>query len=349
MNVLYAPDSYGGFLTAPEAVAQFEEAAARSGLFVTGHPLSDGGEGLLEVLRAHGPVELHGFEVPGPDGEQVFASVARRRGVWWIESAEVIGLHLTHQSAMDNSSYGLGCLIRHVANTQPGPIVVGLGGTATMDGGIGMLQGMGFTIRDSSGRPKASPVTLRTLAEVAQVDHAAPFELPVIQVACDVRTAARNAAAEFGPQKGLSPSEVELCGPTLARIADVLCRGTRVPTSTSGGGAAGGAGLALASRVAAGLGSGARMVSKATRLDSALADADVVVVGEGRLDSSSFMGKVVDEVTRRAQRHHRPVHALVGIAQVSDPRVESVEEIGSTDRAAFERGALRLCARLSSR
>jgi glycerate kinase len=344
MNVLYAPDSYGGFMSAPDATARFEEAAASAGLFVTGHPMSDGGEGLIDVLRAHGPVELHGFEVPGPSGDLVFATAARRKGVWWIESAEAIGLHLLSDTAMDASSFGLGLLMRQVAHTAPGPIMVGLGGTGTMDGGLGMLQALGFTLRDSSGRVLSTPATAQDLTRVAEIDGTAQIPGALIRVLCDVRTPLVDAPRLYGPQKGLSDDAVATC----SRGLEQLCAIMGGDPTTTGGGAAGGIGFMLGAKLRAVLSPGAELMAKVTGFDGAISQADVVVTGEGRLDETSFGGKVVGEVHRQATTLGLPVHALVGEAAAQQASFTSIHDIGGLDVTAFDDAARRLCETISA-
>ena len=345
MNVLYAPDSYGGFLSATDAIERVESVAAEAGLFVTGHPMSDGGEGLIDVLRAHGPVELHGFEILGPCGDTVFATAARRRGVWWIESAEAIGLHHVSGNGMDASSFGLGQLLCRVAHTAPGPVMLGLGGTGTMDGGLGMLQALGFTLRDRSGRSIDSPATARDLSRLARIEGTPQIPGTLIRVLCDVQTPLVTAPEIYGPQKGLNVDDIQDCSRSLSALSGVLGGDPTMP----GGGAAGGIGFTLATLLRAVLNPGAELMAKITGLDGAVAEADIVIVGEGRLDSMSLNGKVVGEVLRRATSVGRPVHALVGQVAPSSvaPGMVSVEEIGGMENAAFDRAARRLCARLT--
>ncbi len=344
MNVLYAPDSYGGFLSAPDATTRLEEAAANAGLFVTGHPMSDGGEGLIDVLRAHGPVELHGFEVPGPSGDLVFATAARRKGVWWIESAEAIGLHLLSGTAMDASSFGLGQLMRQVAHTAPGPIMVGLGGTGTMDGGLGMLQALGFTLREASGRVISTPATAEDLARVAQIDGTPQIPGALIRVLCDVRTSVVDAPRLYGPQKGLDDDCVARCSHGLDRLCAIMDG----DPMTTGGGAAGGIGFTLSAKLKAVLSPGAELMAKVTGLGQALSAADVVVIGEGRLDKTSFSGKVVGEVHRQATSLGLPVHALVGEAPEKPAPFATIHEVGGLDLDAFDDAARTLCEAISA-
>lgn len=344
MNVLFAPDSYEGLLSATQAAARFEDAAALAGVFCTGHPLSDGGEGLIDVLRAHGPVELHGFEIPGPTGDVVFATAARRKGVWWVESAEATGLSLLSGDPLETSSFGLGQLIRRVANTAPGPIMVGLGGTGALDGGLGMLQALGFTLRDHTDRVIGEYATARDLVRVSRIDGTSQVSGVLIRALCDVDTAMPEASTLYGPQHDLSEDDTAEWTKGLSTLNHILRGDPTLP----GGAAAGGIGLTMATVLRAGLSPGAELMAKITGLDRAVSDADVVVVGGSRLDHIRSSGPVMGEVYRRASGAGRSVHALVGRSTSSADRFASVHEIGELEPTAFDEVAQGLCEHIAS-
>ena len=354
MSTLFVPDSFGGFLSAPEASALLEDALAGHGVFLDTHPMADGGEGLVDVLAAHGTIELHGFEVPGADGEEVFATAARRAGSWWIESAEVIGLHQTQPgwSPMKGSSWGLGILMQRLAQRAQGPMLIGLGGTATMDGGLGMLQALGMTALDVHGAPLPSPATAADLAQVDKLVGTAQLPLGLFRVVADVRTPITAAAQVFGPQKGFATSQIETLSSAIQNWTRVLqehrqAQG-RTPLSEelSGGGAAGGIGFALASAVSASIADGAAMIGRLTGLEDAIRSAKTVIIGEGRLDSTSFDGKVAGHVTALARHHKRRVIALVGTQADGQYPVDHIVEIGGMTEADFRGAAAKVASLL---
>ena len=344
MNVLYAPDAYSGFVSAPDAVERFEQIAAEAGLFATGHPMSNGGDGLIDVLRAHGPVDLHGFEVSGPHGDMVFATAARRKGVWWIEAAEVIGHKLTEESGMDASSYGLGELLKRVAHTAPGPIMMGLGDTATIDGGLGMLQALGFNLRDQAQRTISTPATARDLSRLSRIDGSPQIPGALIRVLCDVTTPLPMAPEAYSGQSRLSDADVIHCASGLSALASIL----QLDPETPGGGAGGGIGFTLASVLRAGLSPGAELMAKVTDLSHAIDEADVVITGMSTLDDLSFSGSVAGEVQRRARAAGCPVHALVRQATGASDDFVSIQQFDEDTTSAFDAAARGLCSVVTS-
>ena len=344
MNVLYAPGSYGTLLSAPEAVERMESIAAEAGLFITGHPMSAGGVGLIDVLRSHGPVELHGFEVLGPSGEPVYATAARRKGVWWIESAEAVGLHHLSGSGLEASSFGLGQLILRVAHTAPGPIMIGLSDSATVDGGIGMLQALGYTLRDQDDRVIKSPATGKDLSRIGRIDGPAQISNTVIRVLCNDGATLVRASEVTGRRVGLSGDERQECSRGMRILVDAL-GGDPTRWAT---GAAGGIAFTLATVLRAVLGPGAALMAKVTGLNDTLAEADLVIAGGDRLEEPTQGVNASWEVHRRAEAQGRTSHALVGRILSPTDGFAGVEEIGAMDLDSFDSAARRLCMQIAS-
>ena len=317
MKILFAPDSYGGFLSAPEAVRLAQAVCPRW----QGHPMSDGGEGLLDALLAHRPeLVVHQGEVTGPQGQprQARWLEDRARGLLLAEAAEANGLRWVQgpPRGLETTSRGVGeLLVRHLL-PRGLPVRLGLGGSATVDGGQGA-------------------------AEVLS----AGADLSGVEVWCDVRTPLADACRLYGPQKGLSPEEIGV--QTARLLAWAAAQGSAVPLDVAGGGAAGGLGYFLAARGAR-LTSGAAAFARETALDARLAGVEVVVLGEGRLDATSRQGKVAGVVQRLALARGVRVAALVGSASADGQLTGPMEEIRKMKIDAFQAAAARLDRRLAS-
>lgn len=290
MQVVAAVDKFRGTATAAEVAAAIGHACWEAGHDCTEIPLADGGEGLLDVLG--GPNRT--TRVTGPLGEPVEAAWRLHRGTAVIEMARASGLALVGgpegNDPMNATTAGTGELVDAAATAGARRIIVGLGGSATTDGGLGALQAI------------RSPHRLRGVE---------------LLVACDVTTVFRDAAAVFGPQKGATPPQVEM----LTRRLDRLAQRYREEFDTDvdelpGSGAAGGiAGMlaALGGRLV----SGFELVADEVDLHDHLERADLVITGEGRLDEQSFEGKVVGGVARLGAELDVPVVAIVGIVSGS--------------------------------
>jgi glycerate 2-kinase len=324
MRVLLAPDSFGGSLTAAEAATAMAEGWARSEPKDTAVllPLADGGTGFVEVLHTARGGTRHEVEVTGPLGAPTSATWLELDGTAYLESASACGLHLvderTPRTAASATSRGVGELMAAAAGHRPSAIVVGLGGSACTDGGAGMLAALGAVARDADG--DALPDGGGALARAARLDGLADvrarFEGVDLVVAADVDhvlTGPEGAAAVFGPQKGADEETVAVLDAALTAWAAVLGDGL---ADRPGAGAAGGLGVALAAlgarRVA-----GGELVREVAGLDEALARADLVVTGEGRLDAQSLHGKLVSVVAARAREQGVPCIALAGQVDMS--------------------------------
>jgi len=328
MHVLVATDSYGGFRSAPAAVAQIAEELAAHGLQPTCHAMSDGGEGFLLALAAHRNVEWHGCPIVGPIGRPTFATAGRVEDTWVVESAAALGFHLCGEERMPGraTSAGLGMLMAHLARRDEGPFILGLGGSATADGGLGMLQALGMRAIDGQGKTIDPRGGATALTRVRRLAGPPPLQDRVVQVLCDVQTPLREAAATYGPQKGVHPEDIGPLTDAHIQWADILNEWRHdhdmdsMDPDRPGGGAAGGVGFAAAAVLGGHLLPGAKMFSRLTELDRAIHQADVVVTGEGRLDPSTFQGKVVQVVIQRSREDDTMVVALVGAAvDVPDP------------------------------
>lgn len=275
MTVLCCPDKFRGTLTAPAAAHAMATGFAAAGRTDTVElPLADGGEGTLDVLLAACGGEARSVRVTGPEGREVIAQLGLLLdGIAVVEMARASGLALVagRNDPLTATTYGTGELIRLAVESGATSVVVGVGGSATVDGGRGALDALGW----------------QTPA------------IPVV-VACDVTIGFLDAARIFGPQKGAGPEEVAELSERLARFAAELWERTGVDVrNLPGSGAAGGLAGGLAA-LGATLRPGFRVVADAVGLDRRLDGASFVVTGEGRLDRTSLSGKVVGEVLRVA-------------------------------------------------
>jgi glycerate 2-kinase len=359
VRVVIAPDGFGGTLGADEAAAAIATGWRRrrpADDLVT-VPMSDGGEGLLRAVATPTDTWQHA-EVAGPHGHPVEAAwLLRADGTAVAESAVACGLHLVPPDRRDPmlaTTYGVGQLLEVIRRSDIRRVLLGLGGSATVDGGSGALGGLGFRllVADGSGLRIGGD-------DLHRIDRIAPgwsgdwSGIEVVLLA-DVTTPLPEAAATFGPQKGASPAQVERLAAALATWADVVARDLtpgRDLRGEPGTGAAGGLGFALAAALGARFVPGAPAVAELVGLPAAVAGADLVVTGEGRLDGTTRAGKVVAHVAALAQREHVPVAAVVGQVGPDAPVLTDVEAAapdgpGDDPAAEVAAAATRLAARV---
>lgn len=282
-------------------------------------PVADGGDGLLDaVLPLKGLRET--VAVTGPLGVSVQATLGwidERTAI--IESASACGLRLVEPEARDPlaaTSRGVGELIAEAAQRGADTVIVGLGGSATTDGGTGAARGLGWTFQDAAG--SALGEGGGALVQLDEFGGGWGLEARVVALA-DVTTplAGPNGAARvFAPQKGATPQQVEKLVAGLDRLAALFARHGRPDLATLPmGGAAGGLGAGLVHFARAALVGGADWVLERVGFDAALAGADLVLTGEGEFDATSLAGKVVGEVVRRAQAARRKVAVVAARAR----------------------------------
>jgi len=317
-TILVAPDAFKGTFSAAEvaeAIGRGLTAAART---VDLCPIADGGEGTLEVLLEPLSLELRSAAVSDPLGRQVEASFGIRGKLAVVESAAASGLSLVAPGERDPiraSTHGTGELIVAAVAAGAGTVYVGVGGSATTDGGAGAIR----AIRAAGGLGRGQLVVL-----------------------CDVRTAFEDAARVFGPQKGSDEGDVRRLTRRLHDLARRLPRDPRgVPMSGAAGGLAGGLWAAFGAELAA----GAPFVLDAIGFDSRMRAARAVLTGEGKLDSQSLAGKAVSEVATRARQAGVPCHAIVGVRELDSfgARVLDLQAIvEARTTAEIERAAERL-------
>jgi len=354
-----APDAFDGTLTAVEAAeamrAGWNQVAPDDQLVLL--PMSDGGPGFVDVLST----VLDGQTVPvqttDPLGRPAVGAVLVVGDTAYIESAQACGLQLltaAERNPLVTTTFGLGALLTAAVECGARTLVVGLGGSATNDAGMGMLTALGVTPLDAAG--VALPYGGLALADLAKLDGAAQLRGVAIVAATDVDNplcGPHGATAVYGPKKGLRPEDRDRLDAALAQWAEVAERD--IPGAPAGlidlpgAGAAGGLGAALLA-----LGgtrrSGGEIIFAAVDLPGALAEADLVLTGEGSFDFQSVRGKVAGGVAALATEHGVPCVVLAGQVSLGrqqaaaagvDAAYSVVEQAGSVE-AAMERPGDRL-------
>ncbi len=311
-RVVAAPDKFKGTATAAEVARAIGHACWELDVECVEVPMADGGDGLLEAFG--GPNRTS--TVTGPLGDPVDAAWRFSKDTAVVEMAQASGLALVGgaegNQPIDATTTGTGELIDHALDAGAKRIIVGLGGSATTDGGFGAIRAIG------------------AISRLKQVE---------LLVACDVTTRFGDAAAVYGPQKGASPTAVKLMTGRLARLAQMFDEEYGVDvTAIPGGGAAGGLGGALAA-LGGTLLPGFELVADELDLYDHVAGADLVITGEGRLDVTSFAGKVVGGVAALAGEEGVAVAAIVGSAdpEVAAAHAARIEIVSITDRFGEER------------
>ncbi|MCD7809825.1 MAG: glycerate kinase [Erysipelotrichaceae bacterium] len=327
MKIVIAPDSFKESMSANEAslaiqrgIAQFDQS-----IETILKPLADGGEGTLETLveAMHGKIEY--YDVHGPLLQTIKAPIGYVDHIAIIECAKVCGLELLAENEKDpykTSTYGLGELIQIAIENHAKTLMICLGGSATNDGGIGMLEALGVQILDKKGQ-----LVTPTMKGLLDIDHLSHFHIPMLDHiemigVCDVTNqlcGKQGASYIYGPQKGLKMHDLAMIDEAMhnyGRLADSLLGKDyrRFP----GSGAAGGLGYAIVAFMHGTLRAGFDVVSEVSHLEDVIKDADMVIVGEGKIDKQTQYGKTPYGVLKIAQKYHKPVFAYAGKVEDSD-------------------------------
>ena len=324
MKAVVAIDSLKGSLSSMEAGNAIAEGIYRAGAEakVEVRPLADGGEGTVDALVQGMNGSLRKVRVTGPLGDKVDAAygIIEEAKMAVIEMSAAAGITLVpdeKKNPLFTTTYGVGEMIRDAIEKGCRKFVVGIGGSATNDGGIGMLQALGYDFLNSKGN--AVPYGAKGLEDLAEIrkEHVLP-ELAQCEfkVACDVTNplcGPLGASAVYGPQKGATPEMVREMDQWLADYAKLAANcSERADAEHPGTGAAGGLGFAFLTFTNAVLESGIKIVLEETKLEQYIQDADIVITGEGRLDGQTAMGKAPVGVAKLAGKYKIPVLAFAG-------------------------------------
>ncbi|EGQ8671181.1 glycerate kinase [Vibrio cholerae] len=324
MKVVIAPDSFKESLTAKQVCDAIQAGLARvwhDAKFVA-IPVADGGEGTVQSLVDATQGRLVEVKVMGPQGKRVeaFYGMLGDNQTAVIEMAAASGLHHVPVAQRDpklTTSFGTGELIRHALDQGVTKLIIGLGGSATNDGGVGMLAALGARFTNADGDPiQLTGGGLRELTHIDLQDFDPRLLHCDILVACDVNNPLcgdKGASAVFGPQKGATPEDVQLLDGTLRQFGLLTEKVTgKMVLESAGAGAAGGMGAALLAYTQARLRPGIEIVLETVQLAHQVSDADLVITGEGRIDSQTVHGKTPMGVAKVAKRFDVPVLALCG-------------------------------------
>lgn len=323
MKVVVATDSFKGCLTSLEAgncIKSAIESVMPADVTVT--PLADGGEGTVEALM----LCMHGEEVPvqvtGPLGEKIssYYGTLKDQKVAVMEMANVAGITMVHgtsKNPMNTTTYGVGEMILHAANAGYREFIMGIGGSATNDGGLGMLTALGVKFYNAEGKPAG--IYGRDVMRVEQVDLSEMN--PVLKdchftIMSDVENplcGEMGSSVIFGPQKGATEKTIPQMDAGLSHYAEVIKKATgKDYSSMPGAGAAGGLGFAFLTFLNTTLKPGISFMLEKLGMEEIISGADIVITGEGRLDEQTAMGKAPAGVAAMAKKHGAKVLAFTG-------------------------------------
>ena len=328
MKVVVAIDSLKGSLSSLEAGQAIKEGVqvVYPEADVVVRPLADGGEGTVEALAIGMGGELVHVNVTGPLGDAVTAEYGilkadeTRPKTAIIEMSAAAGITLVpdeKRNPMHTTTFGVGELIKDAIDNGCRHFIVGIGGSATNDGGIGMLQALGYDFLDKDGAPVGyGGAGLQSIASIQAENVLPELKECTFRVACDVTNplcGPMGSSAIYGPQKGATPEMVEKLDEALLHYAE-LSKETfdHADRLYPGTGAAGGMGFAFLTYTNAVLESGIKIVLEETGLEDEMKDADFVITGEGRLDSQTALGKAPIGVAHLAKKHDKKVLAFAG-------------------------------------
>lgn len=358
MNILICPDKFKGSLDAREvcsAVASGFASVARDA-HIRSVPLADGGEGTCDLLTEWHDGNRIQVEVHGP----LFAPITAHYGLSkdgktaFIEMAVASGLTLiapAQRNPLLTTTLGTGEMIADAMRRGAKKIILGIGGSATNDAGIGMATALGYTFHDASG--EVLKPTGDNLIHIRSIDTSSVNPLLTgvsVTALCDVTNplfGPDGAAHVYGPQKGAGPQEVQLLDGGLQNFRRVVHKSLKRSVDFPGAGAAGGLGAGAKAFLNAAMEKGVNYFIKSTQLEEHVRQADLIITGEGKIDSQTFSGKVVSEVIRIARKEGKTVVAICGKCDLSDTQINDygVSKVialvteGTTSESAIQHAA----------
>lgn len=322
MKVIAAIDSFKGSMTSMEAGNAVKKGilAAKPDAEVVVNPLADGGEGTVDALIEGLGAKKIPVTVAGPLGEKVscYYGFLEETKTAVMEMASAAGITLvTKKDPLRASTYGVGEMIADALKRGCKNFMIGIGGSATNDGGIGMLKALGFEFFDEDGNDVGEGAAALAKIEVIQTENKNPLLSGAkFQIACDVKNSLcgkQGATYIFGPQKGVTEEQKSKVDEAMKHYADVTKESLGCDfADCEGAGAAGGLGYAFLSYLAGELIPGVELILHATGLEEKMKNADVVVTGEGRLDAQTVMGKAPVGVAALAKKYNAKVIAFAG-------------------------------------
>lgn len=329
MKIVIAPDKFKGSLTGFEYCSAVSQGVRRAipDAEIVSMPLADGGDGTIDIITYY----TQGEKVHLTASDPLFRPLqtayvfSKSTGIAFLEMAEISGLKLLkdeERNCMHTTSLGFGELIVDAIERGAKELILGVGGSATNDGGIGMAKALGFRFLDAKGQelqPVGSNLTRLKKIDVTEVHP--QLDRVQVKVACDVSNplhGPNGAAQVYGHQKGASQKEIELLDQGLQNYAEVLEKTFEVDVQQlKGAGAAGGMGAGASVFLNAKLISGIDLIKSIADFDASIEDADWIITGEGRLDTQTLSGKTIAGVLASANKRKIPVAALCGSVTIS--------------------------------
>lgn len=324
MNIVIAIDSLKGSLTSLEAGKAIETGIKKvySEAVTKVLPLADGGEGTVEALTLGMGGKLQSIEVTGPLGNKILAQygILSDGKTAIVEMAAAAGITLVpdnKRNPLYTTTYGVGEILLDAMHKGCRHFIIGIGGSATNDGGVGMLQALGYDMLDADGNPVPfGAAGLKVLCRIDDSRVTPELKECSFRIACDVTNplcGEKGCSAIYGPQKGASPEDIALMDKWMGDYARISKKKySHADANAPGAGAAGGMGFAFLTFTNATLESGIEIVLAETKLEDHISKADLVITGEGRLDGQTVMGKAPVGVARIAKKYNKPVIAFAG-------------------------------------
>lgn len=339
MRVLVASDKFKHSLNSFEAVNYISNGLYRASdsFQVLSLPLSDGGDHFSEVLAYYTNAQEHSTLVADPLFRPIHTKYFINGKTAFIEMAKASGLQLLlpeEYNCMHTSTYGVGQLIKHAIQQGVDEIVLGIGGSATHDCGIGMAAALGYKFLDKDGK-ELKPIG-GNLASIKMIDKTRRINLDHIRfiIASDVSnflTGQNGAARIYAPQKGATPEMVQLLEEGTIQFAEAIRNDLGIETlNLKGGGAAGGLGAGSFAFLNAEIANGADVVFNYSHTEKHIKEADIVITGEGKLDQQSLEGKLLYSIAALCKKYNKPLIAICGTLDITP---QQVKEAGLT--AAF--------------
>lgn len=333
MKFLLAPDKFRGSLTAYEVCQAMSEGIREiiPEAEIAVLPMADGGEGTAEILTLNAGGKMHTAFVSDPLGRTIEAEygLSADGKTAFVEMATASGLRLLQadeRNPLKTTTFGTGQLIQDALQKGADHIILGIGGSATTDGGVGMAAALGWQFLDQQGY--ALPPTGESLINISQILPPRQRIGLTVEVACDVTAplfGAEGAAHVYAPQKGANAEMVAQLEAGLQHLAKVVERDFGVDIAQlPGTGAAGGLGFGALFFLKATLKEGVKIVMEQTRFETQLTDADLVLTGEGKIDGQTLQGKLIAGIAGAAQKQNIPVAALCGALMVSPSDLQSL-------------------------
>jgi len=368
MNILICPDSFKGTLSSLEAARAIKEGLSENNknLEIKIHPISDGGEGTLECLHKVLNLKLIDTVVNNPLGEKIntsFGLIDKNTAV--IEMAKSSGLVMLEENQKNpflTTTYGVGQMIKKALDLNVKKIIIGIGGSSTNDGGIGMAQALGIKFLDNDKKEisfrKKEGYSASSIEELESIDTSSldkRIKDTKIIVCCDVSNkllGIEGASFVYGIQKGAKKEDLKKLDNLLKKLNTIIKRDINIDLNLiTGGGAAGGLGAGLVGFLNAKITPGLKLIAKLTGLEEAINKSDIVITGEGCMDSQTVYNKAPYEILKIAKQYNKRVYALNGFLKKSTSEFDGVygtNNLVDFDSKEIKKNSYQLLKKLSS-